>query len=100
MFAAGLREVASCGDTELGGKRLQKHGDEAAEENDAEQRVAKFGTAADIGGPITGIHVADSDEVSGAGEGKHFPPEGSGGENGHGAVRFGERREGGGSCGS
>src|ERR1700678_1039128 len=98
MFSASLGEIASCGDTEFGGKRLKEHGDEAAEENDAEQCVTKFGTAADVGGPIAGVHVADSDEIAGAGEGKHLSPEGSVRENGNGAMRFGERRESRRSC--
>ena len=86
MFAAGLRKIAPSGDAEFGGNRLQEHGDQAAEEHDAEQRVAEFGAAAEIRGPIPGIHVADGDEIAGAGKREQFSPERRTREDGYGAV--------------
>ncbi len=52
MVAAGLGEVAAGDDAEFRGKRLEKHREEIADEHDAEKRVAEFGAAADVGGPV------------------------------------------------
>ncbi len=62
MFAAGLREIASRSDTEFGGERLEKHRHQIADEHHAEQPVAEFRAAAEVGGPVAGIHVADGDQ--------------------------------------
>jgi hypothetical protein len=99
MFAAGLGEIAPRGDAEFRGERLKKHRHQIAEKDDAEKRIAEFGAAGDVGGPIAGVHVADGDEVAGASEGENFAEPGSGGGNGNCAVRFGERRKSGSRAG-
>ena len=48
------------------------------------QRVAEARAAGEVGGPVAGVHVADGDEVAGAGEGEQLAPEA-------GAVRDGDR---------
>ena len=42
LFTASLRQIATRGDAQLRRERLQNHCHEIAQENDAEQRVAKF----------------------------------------------------------
>ena len=68
VFAAGLRQIAAGDDAELRGQRLQQHRHQVADDDHAEQRVAEFRAAADVGGPVAGVHVADGDQVAGAGE--------------------------------
>ena len=72
MIAAGLREVAAGGDAELGGERLEQDRHEVGDQNDAEQRVAELRAAAEVGGPVAGVHVADGDEVAGPGKCQDF----------------------------
>ena len=45
-------------------------------QQDPEQAVAEARAAFQVGGPVAGVHVADADQVGGAGEGEHTPPEG------------------------
>ena len=93
VVAAGLGEVAACDDAELRGKRLEKHRQEIADQDDAKERISEFRAAADVRGPVAGIHVADSDEIAGAGESQDFAkPVGVVGD-GDAAVGFGERGE-------
>jgi hypothetical protein len=93
VVAAGLSEVASGDDAELRGKRLKKHGEDVADEHDAEERVAEFGAAAEVGGPIAGVHISDGDKIAGTGEGQDFAkPVGVVGD-GDAAVGFGEGGE-------
>src|SRR5262249_8867368 len=66
LFAAGLREVAAGGDAEFGREGLEKHRHQVADKNDAEKRVAEFRAAAQVGGPVARVHVADGDEITGA----------------------------------
>ena len=94
VFAAGLRQVASGNDAELRGKRLQEHRHEITEHNNAEERVAEFRAALDVGGPVTGVHVADSDQIAGAGEREDFTEPRRAGKDRNGAVRLGKRRHG------
>src|SRR5579885_616029 len=72
VFAAGLREIAARDDAQLGGKGLKEHRHEVAQQDYAQERVAEFGAATNVGGPVAGVHVADGDEVSGTGEREHF----------------------------
>ena len=60
---------------------------------DAEQRVAELRAAADVGGPVAGVHVADGDQVAGAGEGQQFFEPRGAREKRNGAVRFGQGRQ-------
>ena len=93
MVAAGLGEVASGDDTEFRGERLQEHREEIADENDAEKRVAEFGAAADVGGPVARIHIADGDQIAGAGEGEDFAEPVGVVSDGNAAVGLGEGGE-------
>ena len=73
--AAGLREVASAGDAEAGGERLQQDRHQVRDHDDAQERVAVAGAAGEVGGPVARVHVADRDQVARAGEGQHLSPE-------------------------
>ena len=75
VIAAGLREVASGDDAELGREPLEQHGHEVRQQDDAEQRVAEARSAGEVGRPVAGVHVADGDEVSGPGEGEQLSEE-------------------------
>ena len=81
-------------------ERLQQNRHEVRDHDDAEQRVAELGPAGDVGRPVAGIHVADRDEIAGAGEGQHLPPEAAADRNGNGSVDFGKAQAGGWSPGS
>jgi len=72
MLAASLSQIAAGGDTQLCGKALQKHRHEVADKNDAEKGVTEFRAAADVGGPVARVHVADSYEVAGPGKRENF----------------------------
>ena len=75
VVAAGLGEVASAGDAEARGERLQQDRHQVGDHDDAEERVAVAGAAGEVGGPVAGVHVADGDEVARAGEGEELAPE-------------------------
>ena len=75
MIAARLCEVAPGDDAELGAEGLQKNRHEVGDEDDAEQRVAELRTAREVGGPVAGVHVADSHEITRAGKRKQLAPE-------------------------
>ena len=75
VIAAGLREVAAAGDAEPRGERLQQDRHQVREHDDAEQRVAVARAAGEVGRPVAGVHVADGDQVAGAGEREQLPPE-------------------------
>ena len=91
MLAASLGQVAASGDAELGGERLKKHRHEIADENDAEQGVAKFRSSADVGRPVAGVHIAYRDKVSGAGKREDFANPRGGVRNGDGAIGLRQR---------
>src|SRR3984957_13998704 len=91
MSAAGLRQIASGGDTKFGGERLKKHGDEAAEENHAQQGVAELRAAAEIGSPAAGIQITAGYEIAETREGKHVAPERSARNNLHAVNSFWKR---------
>jgi hypothetical protein len=89
MLAAGLRQIAAHSDAEFGGESLQEHRHEIADENDAEQRVAEFGAAADVRGPVAGVHVADSHEVTWTRKREHFANPRGGMGDGNAAMGLG-----------
>ena len=62
LFAAGLGQVALTGDAQLNGETLQQDGKQIRRHDNEEQGVAIAGAAGEIGGPVAGIHVADSDK--------------------------------------
>lgn len=93
MLAAGLGQIAAGGDAELRGKRLEKHGHEVAEKNDTEKGVAEFRAAADVGGPVAGVHIADGNEIAGTGKSEHFANPGSRVRDGNSAMSLGQRRQ-------
>ena len=88
--AAGLGEVASAGDAETRGERLQQDRHQVREHDHAEQRVAVPGAACEVGGPVAGVHVADGDEIAGSGEGEELAPEAGAVRDGDGAMDFGQ----------
>ena len=75
VVAAGLGEVAAAGDAQAHGERLQQDRHQVGDHDDAEQRVAEARAAGEVGGPVARVHVADGDEVAGAGEREQLPPE-------------------------
>src|SRR3984957_10299281 len=91
MLAASLSQVAPGGDAQLGRKRLQKHRHEVADENDAEKRIAKFRSSADVRSPVARIHVADRNEITGPGKCEHFANPRRGVGDGNGAMGLGQR---------
>ena len=101
--AARLREVASAGDAEPRGQRLQQDRHQVRQHDHAEQRVAEPRAAGEVGRPVPGVHVADGDEVAGAGKGEQLAPEAGADGNRHGAVDFrqadGARRQTPSTCG-
>ena len=93
VVAAGLGEIASGDDAEFRGEPLEKHRQEITDQDDAEKGVAELGAAADVGGPVAGVHVADGDEIAWAGEGENFAKPVRAVGDGYAAVGFGERGE-------
>ena len=74
VVAARLRQVAAGRDAEPERQRLQQDRHQVGEQDDAQQGVAEPRAAREVGGPVARVHVADGDQVSGAGEGQHLPP--------------------------
>src|SRR5713101_5991222 len=68
VLAASLGEVPSRGNTELCGKRLQKHRQKAADEDNGKKRVAEFRATADVRSPVARVHVADGNQIARPGE--------------------------------
>jgi len=75
MIAAGLRQIAAGGDAEFGGEMLQQDRHEIGNHDDRQQRVTKLRAAREVGGPVAGVHVADGDEITGAGKREQLFPE-------------------------
>jgi hypothetical protein len=67
---------------------MQEHGHQVAQQHDTEQFITEFCAAAEIRGPVAGIHVADGDQVAGSGKSKKFAQPGSGGVDGNAAMRL------------
>ena len=91
-LAAGLRQVASHGDAELGRKRLEQHGHEAAEQDHTQERVAELRAATQIRGPVPRVHVADSDQITGTGKCERLSQPGASRGYWDGPIGLGERR--------
>ena len=68
MVAAHFREVAPGDNAELGGERLEQHGDQVGDQHDPQQAVTVFGAGLDVGGEIARVHVGDGSDDRGAGE--------------------------------
>ncbi len=88
MVAARLRQVAPSGDAQLGGKCLEKHGDQTADQNYAQERVTEFRAAPDIRRPVPRIHVPHGNQVAGPGENQYFAEPGEIRLDGNRAVSF------------
>ena len=73
-----MGQVAAGDDAEAGAERLQQHSHGIGEHQHPEQLVAEARAAFEVGGPIAGVHVADGDEVGGAGEGEEAAEEAEG----------------------
>ena len=78
VIAAGLGQVAAAGDPESKRERLQQDRHQVRQHDHAEQRVAELRAAREIGRPVARVHVADRDEIAGAGEGEQLAPEAPG----------------------
>src|SRR5205823_8522557 len=74
MIAPGLGEISPGNNAEPRTKRLQQNRHQIRKQNDAEQHVAKLGTAGEVGRPISRIHVTDGDEITRAGEREQLSP--------------------------
>ncbi len=91
-FAAALREVFAGDDAEPRGDDLHEDGHEAGEADDPEEVVLELRSGLQVGAPVAGIHVADTDEDGWADEGAPLLPEsGVGVGNGDGVVDALER---------
>jgi len=93
MLATRLRQVSSSGDAELRRERLEQHRHEIADDDHAEQRVAKFRSAADIGRPVPWVHISDRDQIPRPRKRENFSQPGRALGDGHGAMRFGKGRQ-------
>jgi hypothetical protein len=71
MLAAQFGEVASCGDPDLGRKRLEQHCDEIGGERDPQKFVTIFCASLDIRGEISWVHVGDRGDHRGADKRQH-----------------------------
>src|SRR6267142_1358214 len=84
------------------GKRLKKNRHQVAKENDTEQRVTELRATLKVSSPIAGVHVPDSDEITGTGKGKDFAEPGGGRRDSDRTMGFregGSAREGSRDCG-
>ncbi len=88
--STGLREIAAAGNAKACRQRLQQNRHQVRQHDDAQKRIAEPCAARDVGRPVAGIHVADSDQVARPGEGGHFFPESADNGDGHAAVNFGK----------
>ena len=74
----------------LAARAWRKHGHKAADEDSAEQEIAKPGAATNVGGPIARVHIANGDEAARPGKGEDFAKPRGIRRNGNAAVRFGQ----------
>ncbi len=88
--AAGLGEIAPAGDAEPRRQRLQQDRHQVGDHDDAEEGVAVFRAAGEVGCPIPGVHVTDGHQVAGTRERQQFAPESGALRNRNGTVDFGE----------
>ncbi len=68
QIAAQFCKVPSGDDAELGGQRLEQHGDQVGGDHDPEEIVAVFRAGLDVGGVIARVHVGDRGDHRGAGK--------------------------------
>jgi hypothetical protein len=94
VLAASLGEVPSGGDAKFRRERLQEHCHQIADHDDAEKRVAEFRAAAQVCGPIAGVHVADSYKIAGPREDQNLAEPVRSGSDGNRAMGFGQGRDG------
>src|SRR5258708_30232674 len=90
MIAAGLGEIAVGGDAESRAKCLKQDGSHVRKQNDAEQRVTESGAPGQIRRPVSRIHIANGDEITGTGESEKLSPKSRAGHNRNCAMRFGQ----------
>ena len=88
--AAGLREVASAGDAQARGERLQQNRHQIRQHDHAEEGVAVARAAGEVRGPVARVHVADRDEVSRSGKREQLAPEARAVRDGDRSVDLGE----------
>src|SRR6266446_3781599 len=75
MIVTGLGEVAARGNAELDTQMLEQDRHKIGDHDDSQKRVAELGTARQIGGPVSWVHVTDRDQKSRARESDELPPE-------------------------
>ena len=75
MIAAGLGEVATCGDAKLDAQMLEQDRHEIGNHDDHQQGVAKLRAASEVSRPVARVHVTYGHEETGAGERKKLSPE-------------------------
>ena len=66
---AGLREVLTGCDPQLGGLGLDDHRDQVRSEDDPEQQIAELGAPGDVGGEVARVDVGDGRDEGRAEEG-------------------------------
>src|SRR5882762_2703778 len=88
MIAARLREIALGSDAEPRAKCLEQDRHQVRKQNDAQQRVTESRAAGQIRRPVSRIHVADGDEITGTGESEELSPKSRAGHNRNCAMRF------------
>ena len=94
VLAASLGEVPAGGNAKLRRERLQEHGHQIAQQDDAEKRVAEFRAATQVGSPVAGVHVADGYQIAGPCEGQNLAEPVRAGSDGNRAMGFGQGRDG------
>ena len=58
---AALCEIVPGDDSQLQRQPLEEHRHDAGEQDDREERIIVLGATRQVGGPVSGIHVADRD---------------------------------------
>ena len=76
------------GDPQPRGQRLEQDRHQVRQQDHAQERVAVFRAAGEVGRPVSRIHVADRDEVAGARKGEELAPETAADGDGNRAVDF------------
>src|SRR5438046_7627074 len=74
MIATGLGEISPGNDAEPRTKRLKENSHQIRKQNDAEQHVAKLGTAGEVGRPVFFFKQKTAYEITGAGEREQLSP--------------------------
>jgi hypothetical protein len=74
MIAAGLGQVAPRRYAQFDAQMLEQNCHEVGNHDNSQEGIAELRAARQIGGPIAGIHVTDSDEEPRTGKSPQLPP--------------------------